>query len=63
MTLMLYFGKVSLHLQSLFSLDTMFFLSLQDDLFCLSIDVYQTTLKFSSFDNNIISHGSVGWID
>lgn len=41
----------------------MFFLSPQDALFCLSTDVYQPTLKFSSFDNNIISHGSVGWID
>lgn len=60
MTLMLHFGKASLHLQSLFSLDTMSFLSPQTVLFCLSTDVYQTTLKFSSFDSNVISHGSVG---
>lgn len=60
MTLMLHFGKASLHLQSSFSLDTMFFLSPQDALFCLSTDVYQPTLKFSSFENNIISHGSAG---
>ena len=60
MTLMLHFGQASLHLQSLFSLDTMSFLSPQAALFCLSTDVYQTTLKFSSFDNNVISQGSVG---
>lgn len=41
----------------------MSFLSPQAALFCLSTDVYQTTLKFSSFDSNIISHGSVGWVD
>ena len=41
----------------------MSFLSPQAALFCLSTDVYQTTLKFSSFDSNVISQGSVGWVD